>query len=72
MDSVFQQLIKLAAKKLLEAIYEQDFQKCSHGFRPNLSCHTAVKALDKVVMKKPQRRFYEGCHSNKTNIFMEV
>ena len=51
--TVEDKLVQLAAKKLLEAIYEQDFQKCSHGFRPNLSCHTAVKALNEVVMRKP-------------------
>lgn len=51
--TVEDKLVQLAAKKLLEAIYEQDFQKCSHGFRPNLSCHTAVKALDEIVMRKP-------------------
>ena len=51
--TVEDKLVQVAAKKLLEAIYEQDFQKCSHGFRPNLSCHTAVKALDEIVMRKP-------------------
>ena len=40
-------------KKVLESIYEQDFLDCSYGFRPKLSCHHAVNALDKVVMTKP-------------------
>lgn len=51
--TVEDKLVQLVAKKLLEAIYEQDFLRCSHGFRPDLSCHTAVKVLDEVVMKKP-------------------
>ena len=51
--TVEDKLVQLVVKKLLEAIYEQDFQICSYGFRPHLSCHTAIKALNEVVMKKP-------------------
>ena len=40
-------------KKILESIFEADFMNCSYGFRPNLSCHDAVKTLDKTVMRKP-------------------
>lgn len=32
-------------QKILEAIYDPLFMDCSHGFRPNKSCHTAVKSL---------------------------
>ena len=46
-------VVQLCAKHLLEAIYEPDFLDCSHGFRPNRSCHTAIDRLDKVVMTKP-------------------
>lgn len=45
-------LVQLALKEILEAIFEQDFLDCSHGFRPNLSCHTAIKELNNVVMDK--------------------
>ena len=30
---------------VLEAIYEGHFEWTSHGFRPNRSCHTALKSL---------------------------
>jgi retron-type reverse transcriptase len=28
-------LLQLAVKRLLEAIYEQDFLSCSYGYRPS-------------------------------------
>jgi RNA-directed DNA polymerase len=34
---------------VLEAIYEQDFLDCSHGFRPKRSAHDAVRVLDRIV-----------------------
>ncbi|KJV77275.1 reverse transcriptase family protein [Rickettsia hoogstraalii str. RCCE3] len=52
-STVEDKIVQLAVKKLLEAIYEQDFLKCSYGFRPNLSCHSVIKALNEIVMKKP-------------------
>ena len=30
---------------ILEAVYEPIFYDCSHGFRPNRSCHTALKEI---------------------------
>jgi group II intron reverse transcriptase/maturase len=32
-------------QKVLESIYEPLFLNCSHGFRPERSCHTAIEAL---------------------------
>jgi len=40
-------------KKILESIFEQDFLDSSYGFRPKLSCHTALKALNDTIMTKP-------------------
>jgi RNA-directed DNA polymerase len=34
-------------RHLLEAIYEPVFQDSSHGFRPERSCHTALKTIAK-------------------------
>jgi RNA-directed DNA polymerase len=39
-------IVQLAINKILNAIYEQDFLDCSFGFRPNRSCHDAIKILD--------------------------
>jgi RNA-directed DNA polymerase len=38
-----------AVREVLEAVYEQDFLDCSHGFRPKRSAHDAVRALDRAV-----------------------
>ena len=51
--AVEDKLLQLAVKKILEAIYEQDFKDYSYGFRPHRSCHDAIKRLDEEVMKKP-------------------
>jgi group II intron reverse transcriptase/maturase len=51
--AVEDKLVQLMLKKIMEAIFEQDFLECSHGFRPGRSCHKAVEELDKVVMTRP-------------------
>jgi group II intron reverse transcriptase/maturase len=38
-------LIQEVLRMVLEAVYEPVFLNCSHGFRPNRSCHTALKDL---------------------------
>jgi group II intron reverse transcriptase/maturase len=42
-------LVQDAVREVLEAIYEQDFLPCSHGFRPKRSAHDAIRALDRIV-----------------------
>lgn len=51
--TVEDKLVQLMLKKILEAIYEPDFESFSHGFRPQRSCHTAIKQLNEEVMTKP-------------------
>jgi group II intron reverse transcriptase/maturase len=41
-------LLQLAVKCVLEAIYEQDFLRCSYGYRPNVG---ALDAVDKLTLK---------------------
>lgn len=61
-------LVQMATKKILERVFESEFLDCSHGFRPNRSCHTAIKALDKCMTKHPVnfvvevdiRRFFDN------------
>lgn len=42
-------LVQDAVREVLEAIYEQDFLDCSHGFRPERSAHDAIRALDRIA-----------------------
>lgn len=38
-------IVQVAILQVLEPIYENIFLDCSHGFRPNRSCHTALQSL---------------------------
>ena len=38
-------LVQEVMRMVLEAVYEPIFMNCSHGFRPNRSCHTALKEI---------------------------
>jgi group II intron reverse transcriptase/maturase len=51
--AVEDKLVQIMVKKILEAIYEEDFLESSYGYRPGLSTHKAIDRLDKVVMTKP-------------------
>ena len=42
-------IVQLAVKKIVEAIYEPKLLDCMYGFRPNRSCHKALKALNKNI-----------------------
>lgn len=45
-------LVQAALSKLLQAIYEQDFIDDSYGFRPNRSCHDALRAINQTIERK--------------------
>ena len=48
-DKIVQECMRM----ILEAIYEPTFSENSHGFRPDKSCHTALRAArQKFVMAK--------------------
>lgn len=51
--AVEDKIVQMAIKKILEAIFEQDFIDTSYGFRPNRSCHDALKKIDKTIMTGP-------------------
>jgi len=44
-------IVQGALQEILEAIYEQDFLDCSHGFRPRRKAHDALKVLNQVVRR---------------------
>ena len=53
-DKLVQEVLRL----ILEAVYEPVFLDCSHGFRPNRSCHTALTSMKKGF--NGTRWFIEG------------
>ena len=46
--AVEDKLLQLAVARILQAIYEQDFMRCSYGYRPNIG---ALEAVDKLTVK---------------------
>jgi group II intron reverse transcriptase/maturase len=42
-------LLQMAVKRLLEAIYEQDFLSCSYGYRPRVGARAAVDQLKREL-----------------------
>ena len=45
-------LVQGAVRLVLEAIYEQDFLPCSHGFRPGRSPRQALAALEQALVRQ--------------------
>ncbi len=42
-------LVQAGMSKILQSIYDQDFIEDSYGFRPNRSCHDALRVLSQTV-----------------------
>lgn len=68
-------LVQEAIRMILEAIYEPVFSDCSHGFRPERSCHTALAQIKREFTGA--RWFVEGdikgCFDNINHaVLMEV
>ena len=51
-------LVQEIARRILESIYEPNFSENSHAFRPNKSCHTALKQINNTFTGT--RWFIEG------------
>lgn len=46
-------LVQEALKEILEAVFEPYFSDCMMGFRPNRSCHMALRRLNVMIEKNP-------------------
>jgi len=51
-SSVEDKIVQHALREVLEAVYEQDFLDCSHGFRPGRSAHDALRTLNQVAFNR--------------------
>lgn len=56
--SINDRLVQEVLRTILEPIYEFKFSQFSHGFRPNRSCHTALKWMNTNM--KDSKWFIEG------------
>jgi group II intron reverse transcriptase/maturase len=50
-STVEDKIVQGALRDVLEAVFEQDFLDCSHGFRPGRGAHDAIRALDGIVTR---------------------
>ena len=74
-DKVAQRAIVM----VLELIYEQDFKHCSYGFRPNRSCHDALRELYRVITWQGQhwvldvdiRKYFDSILHHQLRAFLD-
>jgi RNA-directed DNA polymerase len=52
LPSIEDKIVQKGIAVILEAIYEADFMDFSYGFRPNRSCHQALKAVNDTIMSE--------------------
>ena len=57
--AVIDRAIQAAMTKVLNEIYEQDFLKCSFGFRPGLSCHHALATVNEILYRRKREHVLE-------------
>ena len=61
-------MVQKAMSRIMEAIYEQDFQENSYGFRPGRSCHQALRKVGDLLNFKSINHVIEadikGCFDN--------
>ena len=73
MDKIVQEAMRL----VLEAIYEPLFKDCSHGFRANKSCHTALRHVSQEfqpaqwVIEGDLTKFFDSISHHKLMQLME-
>ena len=57
-------LVQEALRRILEAVFEPHFYEEMMGFRPNRSCHMAIKKLNKMIENHPTNYVLDAdCHS---------
>jgi group II intron reverse transcriptase/maturase len=64
--AVEDKLLQLAVARLLEAIYEQDFLRCSYGYRPQVG---ALEAVDTLTIKLQFGRYAWVVEADITKFF---
>ena len=73
-------LVQDAVREVLEAIYEQGFQDCSHGFRPKRNAHDAIRALDRIahrgkvnwILEADIVSFFDSLDRTKLNELLQI
>jgi len=58
--AVADKLLQLGVAKILEEIYEEDFLKCSYGYRPRIGVLDAVRDVTEALRRGPYRYVVEA------------
>ena len=53
-------IVERGVTNILSSVYEQDFLDCSYGFRPQRSCHQALKQINDQIMFQPVNHIVEA------------
>jgi RNA-directed DNA polymerase len=64
--AVEDKLLQVAVAQILSAIYEQDFLRCSYGYRPGVGAHDAV---DKLTVKLQFGKYHHVVEVDLENYF---
>ncbi len=56
--TITDRLVQMMVKAILEPVFESDFLPQSHGFRPGLSCHTAMAHLHLATSPRVKKMFW--------------
>ena len=67
--AVEDKLLQLAVTRILTAIYEQDFLRCSYGYRPNKG---ALDAVDKLTIKLQFGRYNQIVEADIRGFFNNI
>jgi group II intron reverse transcriptase/maturase len=59
-------LLQVAVARILSAIYEQDFMRCSYGYRPGVGAHDAI---DKLTVKLQFGKYHHVVEIDLENYF---
>lgn len=47
--TVIDRIVQTAVRNVIEPIFENEFDPCSYGFRPNLGCQNALGAIERLL-----------------------
>jgi RNA-directed DNA polymerase len=47
--TIIDRVVQTALRNVIEPIFEQEFDPCSYGFRPNLGCQNALEEIERLL-----------------------
>jgi RNA-directed DNA polymerase len=47
--TIIDRIVQTALRNVIEPIFEQEFDPCSYGFRPNLGCQNALEEIERLL-----------------------